>query len=386
MRIGVDLRYVYPGHVHGIGRYSLELTRAMVAMAPQHEWVAFVRDDFRGSVTRLGGVREVPCPEPPISLGTWFGMSKRIRAEGVDVFHAMFPVLPRRLGDVRTVVTFYDLQAVKVRGFSGGRNAIMGFGAWAFYRLAYRHAYGHAHRALAISRATANELTSFYGPRDVTVTHLGLSIAINDGPLDATAQPPHHYGIAGPFILYVGNYRPHKNVKGLIEAYAGYRKLAGSRALPLVMAGVRDRFFPRAQRLVEKLGLGIHVRCVGYVPERDLPLFYRSAKMLVNLSLCEGFGLPVLEAMGQGTPVAVSNRLALPELVGEAGVVVDPDDPREAAAALARLAHDEKWNLDRAGAARERARIFTWHKAAGTTLSVYEKLSADARPRRRLAG
>ena len=386
MRIGLDLRYVYPDHVHGIGRYCLELTRTMVAMAPQHEWVAFVREDFGGSVTRLIDVQEIPCPERPVSLGTWFRMGKRIRAQKLDVFHAMFPVVPRRLGDVRTVVTFYDLQAVKEQGFSGGRNALLSVGAWAFYRLAYRHAYETADLVLAISEATAGELTARYGPAPLAVTHAGLPIDMKQPPSEKLRELPPHYGVTPPFLLYVGNYRPHKNVTGLVRAYGQYRRRAGPHALPLVIVGVRDRFFPRTQRLTETLGLALYVHFVGFVPDPELPAFYRSAKVLVNLSLCEGFGFPVLEAMSQGTPVVVANRLSLPEVVGDAGVVVEPDDPETAARAIAALAHDEKRWTHYSQAGRERAKLFTWKRAAKVTLSAYEELNASSKPRRKLAG
>ena len=335
MRIGVDLRYVYPDHVHGIGRYSLELVRAMVARAPHHEWVAFVRDDFAEGVTRMPGVREVPCAPRPASLGTWFRMRRRIRAERLDVFHALFPILPRRLPEVRTVVTFYDLQAITIRGFGAGRGRAAALASSLFYRMAYRHAYREADSVLAISHATANALRARYGARPVGVTHAGLTNGMSPAAPVLTSLLTSEYGIRGPFLLTVANYRPHKNIAGLLRAYAAYRNRCGSLAAPLVIVGVKDRFFPAIQTLIADLGLATSVRCVGFVPDHELPHFYRLAAAFVTLSLCEGFGLPVLEAMSHGTPVVAADRGSLPEVVGRAGLLVERDALRRRPRAFA---------------------------------------------------
>ena len=161
------------------------------------------------------------------------------------------------------------------------------------------------------------------------------------------------YGIDAPYIYYLGNFKPHKNVQALIGAYARLEASLRDR-FTLVIGGREDRWFSERQNLVVDLGVADRVRFIGQVDEADMPGLYSGAELFVFPSIYEGFGLPPLEAMACGTPVLCSNRTSLPEVVGDAGRIVDPEDRVAFTRALADLlgSPDELDGLAKAGLAQ----------------------------------
>ena len=157
------------------------------------------------------------------------------------------------------------------------------------------------------------------------------------GKLDSVRQ---RYELKKPFLFYVGNFKPHKNVGALIQAYAAL-DLSFRSTYELVLGGRRDRCVGELEGLAEQLGVGNEVRFVGQIDEEDLPHFYSAAELFVFPSLFEGFGLPPLEAMACGTAVVCSNRTSLPEVVGDAGRLVDPSDVETMCAAIEALLRDQ---------------------------------------------
>jgi alpha-1,3-rhamnosyl/mannosyltransferase len=177
-------------------------------------------------------------------------------------------------------------------------------------------------------------------------------------------------GLAPGYLLFVGNPKPHKNLPALLAAYA---ELAARRSdlPPLLLAGGERDDAPAGG-----------VRRIGVVAEGDLPALYRGARALVLPSLWEGFGLPALEAMASGTPVVAAARGALPELVGDAGLLFDPDDATALPAALARIVDDAALRAELARRGRERAAGYSWRETARATLAVYRDVLAGARGER----
>jgi glycosyltransferase involved in cell wall biosynthesis len=182
-----------------------------------------------------------------------------------------------------------------------------------------------------------------------------------------------------PLILYVGGISPHKNLERLLRAA---KQLRQPWHLVLVGDYSTDSFFSSHQQIVElsrHLDFVDRVTFTGYVPDPDLVILYNLAKMLVLPSLGEGFGLPVVEAMACGLPVAASNRGSLPEVVGEAGLLFDPCSEEEIASAIARLLGDESLRHELSGKSQERAKLFSWKNGARKMMSILEEA---ARPDR----
>ena len=180
-------------------------------------------------------------------------------------------------------------------------------------------------------------------------------------------------GIVKPYVLFVGNLQPRKNLGTLLEAWARLRAAGEHDELRLVLAGGTHGRRENVAERIRRHALADSVVLTGYVDDADLPPLYRGARLFVFPSLCEGFGLPVLEAMACGTPVACSSTTALPEVAGSAAALFDPTDADEMAAVIGATASDP----DLRAALRERglarARAFSWHDAARATLDVYRE-------------
>ena len=237
-----------------------------------------------------------------------------------------------------------------------------------------RIAVQRARRVIAVSESTRLDILRFLraDPAKVSVVYEGVGEQffqpVSPAPRRAILD---YYGLTDPFLLFVGERRPHKNLVGLVRAFEIF-----SRSVPtsyrLVVAGKRYADYQVPEQIVQESGLSECVLFIDDLPDAHLPALYQAADGFVLLSHYEGFGLPVLEAMASGAPVVASNRTALPEVVGEAGILVDPDRPEEVAAALNRLVSDEALREEKITAGRERARQFSWRKAAVKTIQVYE--------------
>jgi len=179
--------------------------------------------------------------------------------------------------------------------------------------------------------------------------------------------------VNGPYILFVGLLKPHKNVHGLIRAFA--RLPVEKRSLyQLVIAGKKDKSYPDFERLTMQLGLERKVVFTGYVSDLDLDALYTGATVFVLPSFNEGFGLPALEAMARGIPVVVSDRSSLPEVVGDAGLLVDPYDIQSIANAIEQLTADESLRRELGRRGRDRAQLFSARLFAKKHLEVYREV------------
>jgi len=181
------------------------------------------------------------------------------------------------------------------------------------------------------------------------------------------------YELPNRFILYVGSFLPHKNLPALLRAY---KRLSSSlrEEFKLVFAGNKDWNFPNIYTLVSELSLQDQVIFLGHVPKEDLPTIYSLAYLFVFPSLYEGFGLPALEAMACGVPVVASNSSSIPEVVGEAGILVDPREEDELSQALEQVLTNPELHSQLVEKGLARASLFTWKESARRTLAVYEKV------------
>ncbi len=229
-------------------------------------------------------------------------------------------------------------------------------------------------RAIVVDSAfVAQEVTSTFGvaPGRVHVAHLGVSPRFHRRDAAETAARLRTYALEhGRYLLSVGTLEPRKNIGHVLAAYALLPSTVRER-YPLVIAGAPGWKAGALENDLHALNRRAEIRFLGYVPPDDLPFLYAGAAAFVYPSLYEGFGLPPLEAMASGVPVLVANRSALPEVVGDAGVFIDPVDPPGTAAALRSILEDpqRRAQLGERGAAR--AGAFTWQRCAQATLLAY---------------
>lgn len=240
-----------------------------------------------------------------------------------------------------------------------------------FYRHVLPWALRRAAAVIAVSESTKKDLVRFYGlaPEKIDVIYSGIDRGLFQ-PLPGLAPA------AEPYILYVGNQYPYKNLPRLIEAFAGLAQAGFPHALRL--AGIVDpRRIGGLRRLVSRLGLQDRVRFLGYVPEQELPGLYAQAQLFVLPSLHEGFGLTAAEAMACGCPAALSRSSSLPEVGGEAACYFDPLDVRDMGARLSEVLGDAPRRAAMARAGLEQSRRFDWEDASRRYLEV---LRRAARP------
>ncbi len=304
-------------------------------------------------------------------------VTRRAYACGADLLHVPYWAPPLR-SRLPVVVTVHDLIPLLLPEY---RRSVL---VRAYTTLVVA-ATRRATHVIADSEATRRDLiTHLRLPAErVTVVYLGVGKQFR--PTQDRAAGRHEqervrarerYGLPERYILYLGGFDPRKNVPLLLRAYAGLRE-QGTACPPLVIAG---RLPARAAAgladprwLASSLGIKEQVRFIGWVREEDKPALYRAADVFVFPSHYEGFGLPVLEAMACGTAVVAAGSSSLPELVGDAGVLVAPDDELAVARALAELVADDEKRRALSGAAAGRARAFTWEHTARQTVGVWQE-------------
>ncbi len=290
-----------------------------------------------------------------------------VRRVGADVFHGVLNVLPLAC-PVPGVVTIHDLAFIRFPQTFRAYNRI-------YLDFATRLSARRAARVLAVSENTKREVVEILGvpPERVVVTH--DAVREHFRPPDPAALEAFRVakGLPERFVLYVGTLEPRKNLTTLFEAYA---EVARRHDAPLLVGGGKGWLYDAVFRRLEELGLRERVRFVGYIEEEELPLWYAAATVFVFPSIYEGFGMPPLEAMACGTPVITSNSSSLPEVVGDAGLMVPPRDAAAFAAAIGRVLGDAELRQAMRERGLARARAFDWRVTAERTLAAYEAAAA----------
>ncbi|GIW89358.1 MAG: glycosyl transferase family 1 [Isosphaeraceae bacterium] len=393
MHIGIDGACL--ANRRGFGRFTRELLAALSRIRSRHRFTilvdshalasgqAAVPDGFDPLVVP---VRQAPTQaasaEGRRSLADLFAFSRAAAAARLDCLYLPSTYTAFPVWNVRhLVVTVHDTMPLSHPEliFRHGRGRL----AW---RIKEAYAVHRARRVVTLSHASRRDIIKYYHIRNERLRVIPEAASPVFRPLDPAdhAQAPavlSRYGIPadGPFLLYVGGFSPHKNLLRLIDAFA---QLDDPTA-PLVLVGdlhdVFNTHVPELRARVERWNLGPRVIWTGYVADDDLRILYARACALVLPSLIEGFGLPAIEAMACGTPVAYADTASLPEVVGEAGLGFDPASVSQIAAALNRLLTDRPLRAELAGRALARAQRFTWSAAAQALLTVFDELEDQTR-------
>lgn len=365
----LDLRTA-TAHFPGIGRYVVNLARAMVPLLASQERLILLRDPTRPSpwnLSALAGerVQVVDVPFSPFSLRQQWAVPRLLARLGADLYHSPYYLMPYCPG-VPAVLTVHDLIPLRLPRQSTLQARLL-------FRWTMALALRTVHQVVAVSEATRRDLLRWFRvpAGRVTVIPEAADPAFFPRPPAEIETVRRRYGLPDSFVLYVGSNKPHKNLPRLVEAWAQITE-HGIRNT-LVLAGPWDPRYPEPRRRAEQLGLE-NVRWLGPVPEADLPALYSAATLFVFPSLYEGFGLPVLEAMACGVPVVCSDTSSLPEVAGDAALRVNPTDVEALAAAIERALADEALRADLRATGLERARQFTWEAVAQKTLGVYRQM------------
>ncbi len=356
--IGIDASRLSVGQRTGTETYTWETLRAMAALNEPDAIRLYLNANALPSESNFPwDIRSIPFPR----FWTHARLSLEIAIHPPSVLWVPAHVIP--INHPKSVVTIHDLGYLHVpEGHTDRQRRMLDYTTrWSV------HAAAHI---IAISETTKRDLVERYrvAEQNITVIPHGVNTSLTR-PDDVTiAETMQRLGLTRPFVLAVGTVQPRKNYDGLARAL-GAIKIAG---LPhqLVIAGKRGWLADEVHRKIDASGNADRVHQLGYVSEHDLAALYAAADLMVFPSWYEGFGLPALEAMQCGTPVVSSNRGALPESVGDAGLIVDPGDEAALGQTLVRGLTDDALRQRLIAAGRRRAREFTWERTARLTLEV----------------
>jgi glycosyltransferase involved in cell wall biosynthesis len=377
MHIGLNLIYLVPGETGGMEVVARELIPELVRAHPDARFTAFVNPH---AATDEGApwnthARRVTVPVDARRRAEWVRgeqvLLPRLAArEGVDLVHSLASTAPAR-GPFRRVVTIHDLI---YRFYPAAHSGVRSLGMRALVRLAA----SRSHRVIVDSASTRNDIVRHLSadPDRVDVVPLGVGATANDEATPATELRARLDLGSRRVVLSVSAKRPHKNLRALLDAMAG---LAADARPMLILPGYPTWHETELREHAARVGVADDVRFLGWVPSRDLEGLYRLAECFVFPSLYEGFGLPVLEAMQRGVPVACSNTSSLPEVAGDAALLFDPEDAAAIRSAVVRLLDDGELAGELARRGRERAATFSWARSARATVASYERALADGR-------
>jgi len=359
----------------GINWYIRNLLTYLPRVDHDNRYTAFLGDRRFTSSELTLKVSRLPTSRPVVRIFWEQGVQPfALQKERVDLLHALAFVTPL-LSPCPAVVTIYDLSFIL---YPDSFKRAKCFYLSLFTRLSA----GKARRVIAISQSTQRDVVRLLGvpPDKVEVVYCGLDEAFRPLDEDRVAAFRSKRGLPERFILFVGTIEPRKNVTRLIEAFATLRpcdpatlRPCDPATLKLVIGGAKGWFYEDVFARVEELGLEDKVMFPGYIPASELPLWHNAAELFVYPSLYEGFGLPPLEAMACGTPVVAANTSSLPEVVGQAGLTVDPLDVEGLAEAMRRALGDEALRQEMRERGLQRAKGFSWTKTAQETVQVYRR-------------
>jgi len=377
--VAVDLSCLIPRPMTGVGYYTRNLFQALVAgeaavsVRPFLASAQPLPDDIGAMLsgmspaaryrfpTRWKNALWTRCEWPPME---WF-------TGRADIVHGGFHLLPpsRR---AKRVVTVFDLAGMR-------RTAIHDDGELATHRALLAHAVSRADGIFAISQSCRDDVIELLGadPAKVYVIPGGVALSEFAGPADAELLNDLRlrHNISGDYLIHLGTLEPRKNLARLVAVYARLLERHGD--LPqLVLAGGKGWMFEPIFEAIARHGLSSRVICTGYLSRAEAVTLLRHARACVYPSLYEGFGLPVLEAMAARVPVLTSNVSSLPEVIGDTGILVEPEDDESLEAGLTRLLFERDDEGARVEAAARRAGGMTWDHSAARLAESYRAVLA----------
>ena len=370
LHIAIDAHSV-GARLAGNESYAINLIESLAQIDSVNRYTLYVTK--REAVDRFNGrwpnfsvrltLPHTPLVRIPLTLST------ELRRNPVDVLHVQFTAPP--FAPCPVVVSIHDLSFEHLPLTFKRRSRMQ-------LRLTVRQSARRAARILTLSESVRRDIIETYGIAPERVTTIPIAAPAHFRPVtneEEIQRVRHAYNIAGDYILSVGSIQPRKNLTRLVAAYARLRRERAEGKLPrLVIVGKQAWLYDETLRAIREQGIGDLTVLTGYVPDADLPALYSGAVCFVYPSYFEGFGLPPLEAMQCGAPVIAGNRTSLPEVVGEAGLLVDPFDEAAIATAIARLVDDSDLRAELRVKGLKRARMFDWRETARRTLSIYRQI------------
>ena len=361
----------------GLGIYSYQLLKALLSIDTNntyHCFYNFLRRGKREHILDVPGAKlknivwRLPGKVIEMMWERWRLLTVEDVFGKVDVFHSPYEILPR-VKSAKVVVTVHDISPITHPECFEPK-----YVQWFTRRI--HHIVEQADRIIVVSENTKRELVEFTSlPQEkVVVVHNGVDDRFSPFEDRRTniVRTLQRYGISGPYVLFVGAVDEDKNLVRLAKAFAQVREEHTD--LQLVFAGKSTWGYQRLKEQLADLKIDKGLVFTDFVPNDDLPMLYAGARVHAIPSIHEGFGIPALEAMACGTPVLSSNTASLPEVVGDAGLLVDPYSVDEIVEGLRRLLADEALRSSCIEKGLARSKLFSWPLAAKRVIEIYQDL------------
>ena len=387
LRIAFDARHIRD---FGFGTYIRNLLGAFAAIGVPHRFLLISREEDRHEFDDLpANFKRVPYTRSDTDLSDKISLPLLIRRLDVDLSHIPLsrvpPLMPRPY-----IVTVHDLSALVFDAASGWRHQMR--------IMLMRRDLGRAERVIAVSESTRHDVVNILGVPDQKVVRIyGATdprFSHHQLGTDARAAGPEawelerrrileRYQVGYPFLLYAGTIRPQKNIPRLIEAFALVKRELADHPdyadLRLIIIGDEISRYPLVRQTVLQSRVQGAVRFLGFVPLNTLRVFFEAAQAFVFPSLYEGFGLPPLEAMASGTPVVCSKSTSLAEVVGEAAVIVSPDNVFDIARGIREVLLSPALREQMIARGHAQVARFTWEETARQVNALYESAAGRIR-------
>jgi glycosyltransferase involved in cell wall biosynthesis len=357
----------------GAGIYAINLIDELTLIHPGPRFFVLAQDDdpeldfgTRGNVTMIRVPAKLFRRLPIRFLLEQTLLPLLLLKHRIDLVHSLHYSFPLLRFGTRQVVTLHDMTSFSMPEVH--RSLLHRF----YYRGFIRASVRFADKVIFVSHSTLQDCIARFGLRGpASVIHLGKSQAFHPGLDSAEVQRLRDkYGLQGDFILYVGTIEPRKNLSRLVSAFASVS--VAFPGLKLAIIGMKGWMYGDLMETIHAFNLESRIVFTGFIPEAEKPFLFAGARVFAYPSLYEGFGIPVLEALACGIPTLTSNVSSLPEVAGDAAILVDPMNVQDISLGLKRLLSDESLRDRLRALSLAQAARFTWAKTAAETLRAYE--------------
>lgn len=369
MRIGINTLFMLPGKVGGTETYVRGLIHGLSQVDKKNEYILFTHNENHHTFEyNSGQFSKILCPIPAknrlarVAYEQLF-LPRVVTKYRIDVLHSPGYVSPV-VGKFGKVVTIHDMQYIYYPGYFSKTKLL-------YWKHLLPLSARRSDVILTVSENSKTDIANFLNiPRNkIFVTYEAPKFCSDSDKGDSLPTVMKKYGIRHNYVLSVASLLPHKNLDRLIEAFA---LLEGKIDHQLVLVGIKGPALNEIKkRIKNKLKHPERVAILGYISDQDLTAIYKRASLFVLPSLFEGFGIPLLEAMSLDCPVAASNKTSIPEVVGDAALLFDPNSPDQIAKAILSVVSDKTYREQLIAKGRQRVKLFSWERMAEETVHAY---------------
>lgn len=377
MRIVIDAGPTAESVKSGVAFYTLNLVNNILKLDENNEYIMYglnptcnyLFKEFKN--TKIRNISEFFVSKPLWYYWTYLSSSfiPNIMQDKPDIYFSTYPALPPYCPSPK-IITVYDLTPIVLKSAYRLRFRLT-------FSMRLKQAFKQASKIIVISESTKNDLINIFkddrNKIDIIYPGYDKETFKPDYPKELIDQSLSKYGIKGSYILYAGTLEPKKNISRLIESFSILKK-NNMITHKLVLTGKKSWRTNLIFETIDKFSLKEEIIFTDYVPEKDLALIMSGADLFIFPSLHEGFGIPPLEAMACGTPVITSNTSSLPEVVGDAGILINPYDIQQMADAIYKVLSDHNLRAEMTQKGLERAKLFSWEESAGKMLAIFESV------------